>query len=380
MPTTSSFVDLLVLGGGISGCFLSALVGRKRDILVVDAEEKKEKLAKRIKVSGNGRCNFFNADLLSTPFANPVLTRLERFFHGESFDAPKETLSILEKDFGIASFRDGKLFYPFFNRSECVFKPIYDAFINSGASFLSGQALCIDREKKECVVKTIDGQHVLSYRDIVLATGGISYDRKEKEASYLKTIGIPYYPFSPSLCPVKVKEKIPSYLVGCRLRGRVLLLEGEKEIHAEDGEVLFKDDGLSGIAIFNQSLYVNECLRKNPSAELSFSIDYAFHDGFSGKNCGMNSFPLFLSRYLKEKNRKPFAPLSFSFSSLYPLSCSQVSYGGLLAESFRNDFTLRKDPSIHALGEVLDINLPCGGYNIGFALTSAYVLSKALRR
>lgn len=380
MPKTSSSCDLLVVGGGIAGCFLSALLGSQREILVVDTEEKKENLARRIKVSGNGRCNFFIADLLADAFSEFPLSKLDRFFHTNNENAAKETLSILEGRFGIASFREGKLFYPFFNRSECVWKPIWDAFCESSAAFLSGEVVRIDRTNRICHVHSKDGEREIHYRDIVLASGGISYDRNPEQASFLNSLGIPYFPFSPSLCPVRVKERIPPYLVGNRLRGRISLLADRKEIHAEEGEILFKDDGLSGIAVFNLSLFVNECLRRNRDAFLSFRIDYSSHDGFDGQSCSLAAFPYFLSRYLEERALSPFEPLFFSFSGLYPFRYSQVSYGGLLPESFRNDFALRKDNSFHAIGEALDINLPCGGYNIGFALTSAYILSKALRR
>ena len=93
-----------------------------------------------------------------------------------------------------------------------------------------------------------------------------------------------------------------------------------------------------------------------------------------------SSFPFFLRRYLSETGKDPFRPLEFTFSSLYPFRHSQASFGGIDPSLFDEDFTLRSDPTFHALGEVLDVNFPCGGYNIGFALIGAYRLSERLRR
>ena len=148
------------------------------------------------------------------------------------------------------------------------------------------------------------------------------------------------------------------------------------EIYNASGE----DIPLSGICIFNLSLSVCRVLRKRATAQLSFSIDYASHDGANGDGSSLSSFPFFLRRYLSETGKDPFQPLEFTFSSLYPFRHSQASFGGIDPSLFDEDFTLRSDPTFHALGEVLDVNFPCGGYNIGFALIGAYRLSERLRR
>lgn len=379
MRRTSLSSDLLVLGGGVGGCFLAALLGGKRKSLVVEAETKEPTLLKRIKVSGNGRCNFFNANLLDPQAALPFLEKTKRFFYRGEHNYPQETLDFLVKELGIAYFREGDLFYPFFNRSECVMEPLLEFFGLSKSDVLHGRVLSVDRKRHVALVRKEDEEIEISYRDVVLALGGQSYDRSPNDR-LLASLDVPFLPFSPSLCPVRVEERIPAYLVGNRLRSRVRLLADGKEVGFEDGEVLFKEDGLSGISVFNLSLLVNECLRRNEKKRLVFEIDYGAHDGYIGREAPLSAFPLFLRRYLSEKGIPPFERLCFTFKSLYPFKNSQVSFGGLLPESFDADFTLRKDPSFHAIGECLDIGLPCGGYNIGFALTSAFVLGQSLRR
>lgn len=383
MPRTSASTDVLILGGGVSGSFLASLLSPKRKVLLVEKEEKEPRLLKRIKVSGNGRCNFFNEDLLdpeSRFFGSDIL---HRFFHPQGRNYPKEVLDHLVGKLGIAYFQEGKLFYPFFNRSECVLEPLKKAFEDSKAAVLFGEALVIDRKEKTCLLKTEEGEKTISYKDIVIALGGESYDRKPFSGKLLSSFGVKRNSFFPCLCPIRVKERIPNYLSGNRLRGKLTLWrqdkEGRKEIASEEGEVLFKSDGLSGIALFNLTLPLLADRRKK-EGEYVFSLDYSWHDGFSGEAILSQSLPLFLRRYLDETGRKLFEPLVFSFRELYPFQSSQVSFGGLSLDAFDENFTLRDDDSFHAIGEILDVAFPCGGYNIGFALTSAYVLSQYLRR
>lgn len=380
MKETRSSCDVLVIGGGVAGTFLSSLLGGKRKVTLLESDSKDNCLAKRIKVSGNGRCNFFNEDFLHPESCPAFLSEASRFLFASGRNYASETLSYLTDRLGIVPFCEGRLYYPFFNRSECVHSPLLEAFERSSARLIHGRAVFIDRKGKTCRIENGEGRCLLSYEDVVLCCGGRSYDRDAFPSGLLPSLDIPFYPFTPSLCPVRVKEKIPSYLVGNRLRGTVSFFADGRLVQKEAGEVLFKEDGLSGICIFNLSLSVCRVLRKRATAQLSFSIDYASHDGANGDGSSLSSFPFFLRRYLSETGKDPFQPLEFTFSSLYPFRHSQASFGGIDPSLFDEDFTLRSDPTFHALGEVLDVNFPCGGYNIGFALIGAYRLSERLRR
>lgn len=57
-------VDVLVIGSGPAGLLTSILAQEKRKVTLIEKPAKEFKLAKRILVSGNGRANFFNQNLL----------------------------------------------------------------------------------------------------------------------------------------------------------------------------------------------------------------------------------------------------------------------------------------------------------------------------
>lgn len=376
MRETSPSSDVLILGGGIGGMLLAALLSGKRKVTVL---EKEDVPAKRIKVSGNGRCNFFNENLLRRERydGESFLSPLRRFFFPVGKDYPARTLEFLRSGLGIASFREGDLYYPFFNRSECVYDPMKAFFDRSGALLLHGLVTQVDVARK--TVHYLEGgeRKAQTYGELVLATGGVSYDRTEEDALYLERLPVSFTTFRPALCPVRTVERIPPSFVGQRLRGRVTLLSGDKALATEDGEVLFKKDGLSGIAIFNLTVPLHKERREKGKGPFRFVVDYRAHDGFDGGSCSLESFPSFLRGFVSKKG-KPFAPLVFTFQDFYPFASSQVSDGGLRVADFDDRLASRRDSSLHALGEVLDVSLPCGGYNIGSTLIEALVLADAL--
>lgn len=372
----SESFDVVIVGGGVGGTFLAGLLGRNRKVLLIESDTHPEPLARRISVSGNGRCNFFNEDLLCEESLPKFLFPLEAsFFHGGRNYA-RETLSFLTDEMGIRFFKEGKLYYPYFNRAECVRNPMIRAVERENVQVRNGRVVSIDRKGK--TIRFSDGNPSLRYSTLVFAVGGRSYDRKDFSPSLFASLGIPYRPFSPSLCPLLIKERVPPYLVGQRLRGKVSLQLQDRLFGVEEGEILFRKDALSGIAVFQLSRVYNEAIAKGDKGIFSLVVDYSEHDGFSGLGSSPESLPSFLSRYLAESKTRPFEPLSFTISSLAPFESSQASYGGLRLDSFEWDFSLRGDPSFFAIGECLDVNFPCGGYNIGTTMVEAYVVAQRL--
>lgn len=370
--------DVLLIGGGPSALLTALTLPEERKVLLLEKTSKRNfTLGKRILVSGNGRCNFFNEDLLDPEFYQE---------HQElSFlnpDIAKEFLNYLEKDLGFAYRKEGKLYYPFFNRSECFLSCLLEGLKRrKNFEVYPLEAKRWDREKKRIVAIDIEEKEVsLSYNDLYVAIGGRSLDRPTfPMALFPKEVS--FHPFSPLLCPVSVKEKIPSYLKNNRLKGRLSLFAGKKLLAYEDGEVLFKEDGLSGIALFNLTLPLTQAIEKG-GKDFTFSLDYTLVEGKKLKeDTSFSCYPQFLKEYLKEKHLKRGEPLSFTFASLYPFKDSQVTYGGFpLSLLNYPSFSYQEDPSYHVLGETLDLAFPCGGYNMGVSLLEGYLAGKNGRK
>ncbi len=364
-------VDVLVIGSGPAGLLAALLASQKRKVTLVEKPAKEFKLARRILVSGNGRANFFNQDLLTCNVDEEYLPFLFDTRHIYS----QEFIAYLEKE-GFSYVKDDKLFYPYFRKSECLHSFLLEKLDH--VDVLAGKAIEVYPDKNE-ILLFVDGKKIIyHFNDLVLAIGGRSYDRQDYDYQLLDSLKVRYLPYQSMLCPVKTVEKIPAYLNKNRLRGTLSLYSGDKKLYEEEGELLFKEDGLSGIAVFNSTVALLKELQKNKKAKFRYVFDYTSIPGYQ-KNTSLNCYPVFLAKYLKEKNLPLGKPLEFTFQETYSFKESQASYGGILLEEVdMKTLSLQKNANIYAIGEMLNVNLICGGYNMGISFIQGFRVGKHL--
>ena len=352
---------IVLIGAGPASLMAASKLDEGHSITIIEKPSRNFLLGKRILVSGNGRANFFNEDLLSKKGA-------------------KEMLAFLHERLGFSYAQEGKLYYPFFNRSECL----QQAFVQylskrNDVSIVKATCLKVDPNGKSVLIKEEDGrQKKVIYDCLIFAPGGRSYDRDDFSYGLLDSLGVRYLPFESVLCPVKTMEKIPDYLARQRLKGHLSLFLDGKHLYEEDGEILFKDDGISGICVFDSTLFIRK--NQNKGKRFVFRFDYTRRNGTVLSEKDLETAPYFLRRYLKERGIAPLEPLEFTYKEMYSFKDSQISYGGILEEERYEDLSLKKHPDIYPLGETMNRNFICGGYNMGNALLEGYLAAKEIDR
>ena len=171
-------------------------------------------------------------------------------------------------------------------------------------------------------------------------------------------------------------------------------------LYSEYGEVIFKDNGLSGIAVFNATSIINRNKGKYKIVlDISNNInDNKLRNYFKNKNV-KDLFKGFLNdklgQYIKEKCNvdkydrlndsdinviiKSLKNLEFTVIGLYPVKDSQVCSGGVSLSELNYDLSLKKHPQIFIAGELMDVDGMCGGYNLQFAWSSAGVIANSIK-
>jgi predicted flavoprotein YhiN len=185
---------------------------------------------------------------------------------------------------------------------------------------------------------------------------------------------------SPSSVPLALKGLPLEALDGRRAHGRATLLRGAEKIAEEAGEFLFRPYGLSGIAVFNLS----RLAEPGDTLALDLAPDYAASQlsrliRLAHTAEGVSD-PRLAELLWKREGGDPdriaqaLKALSFTVEGRTDTGHAQVTRGGLAISSFAP--TLEADPALagsrglFACGEALDIDGPCGGYNLGWAWTS----------
>lgn len=352
-------LDIVILGAGISGLFTSLHIKNKKVYLFEKPSKNKSNVLKRVLVSGNGRCNFFNkkiANYLPKNLNKELINNLFDYFDNNGF-------SYYVNNEG--------LYYPFFNKSECLYNFLLTQLRKLNHEIIEEEIIKIDAKNK--VIYSKSNSYV--FNKLVIATGGRSYDRDNFSYSLIDSLNIKYNKFTPGLCPLVVKEKIEPKLVDNKIKCVASLICNNKIIYSEDGEVLFKKDGLSGICIFNIAFEINKLLRRKIDKEIKIRLYVFSHNGFnSSLEKSNNSLPNFLKGIKFIDNKY----LEYTFSDFYDFKFSHTSFGGIDLSEIGNKYEIKKNNDIYAIGEILDNNYPCGGFNIGIGLLEGLFLGTYL--
>ncbi len=102
-------MKVYVLGGGASG-MVSAIISRRcgNDVTII---EKNSSLGKKLILTGNGRCNYFNEDMSLSNFYSDG--DLERFINNKNLDKVKSFFDSI----GLYPYIKDGYYYPYSNTS-----------------------------------------------------------------------------------------------------------------------------------------------------------------------------------------------------------------------------------------------------------------------
>lgn len=371
---------IICIGGGLSSSLFAYQVKKNHPSYKVIILEKDEKILKRVLISGNGRCNFFNGDFLngSYPLRFNFPSKVKELISENTID---EFIKILKYEFNFSYYSDSSLRYYPFSNSSSSFRDILIKKLNEVGVEILTNSKVVSISPKNKTVNLESGN--LDYDYIFIGIGGKAYDRDINE-NILSNLNIDINPYESCLCPLYTKNKYPS-LDGVRIKGILHLLINSKEVYKEEGELLFKKDGISGICVFNSSLFINEksknVIKFNPLSHDNVDLTGIYRE-FNYDNL-VSIFPDKLVKLLlKNREKLDINELlnffTFEIKGKYPLKNSQISLGGISLNEIDNNFRLNKHQNIFVGGEIIDLHAICGGYNIGFALLSALRASKSV--
>ena len=359
-----------IVGGGAAGSYLAIRLKELNPSFSVTIIEKNDKLMKKISVTGNGRCNYANLGVLkgkynNDEFANKILNNLP----------PKALIANFDR-FGIHPTQIDNLVYPVSLSAQTVMMMFEKRLKELGVEACLNEEV-LDYSKNKDIFEVKTDKQVRIFDVLVFTSGGKAYPQLGTNGAILEMLrqhGYLIETLSPSLSPIKTKENTKK-ISGQRVRCSVSLFNKENKIYEEDGEVLFKDDGISGIVILNMSTKING-LKDKTNVRLVLDLAKGY------QNIKEDEYEQYvhpkIANYLKE-NHLNINNVSFSFKSLYDYNIAEVSHGGVGLNEINDSLESKKEKGLYFAGEILDVDGMCGGFNLMFAFASAETVSKAIR-
>ncbi len=410
-----------VIGGGASG--MMAAITAARNGALVTIYEHTDRLGKKILATGNGKCNLGNLDMQSACFysGNPMLVEkcLERF-------STRETIDFFES-LGMSVKEKNGYMYPLGEQAAIVLdvlryavdawkinvvynsqiKGIYEV-VNSGGE----KALCVENAKEKAF-----------FHSVILACGSKASPKTGSDGSgyeLAKQIGHRIRTVLPSLVQLRCNDSFCKALAGVRCDAKIHIIDKDKLLFEERGELQLTDYGISGIPVFQLSGAVNRYLHDNKmnadsKCGLTASIDFlpdmdevALEElqkrNLSVKrseNCTVEEFftgllnKKIMNALIKQAGVQPGELLSkVSESTLQKIFKSskqlkmhitesngyeqaQVCTGGVDMKEVSENLESKKLKGVYFAGEILDVDGRCGGYNLQWAWSSGYIAGLA---
>ncbi len=391
---------IVVIGCGASGLICAIVCARAG--LEVDIYEQNKECAKKILVSGNGKCNIANV-LVSQDdfFANNsavVQSVLKRFGYREIKRFFGELgLLLIEKE-------DGRVF-PFSQEAKSVVEILTKSALELGVNIYTQTAV----QKLQSDLGVVVSEQTRRYDAVVLATGSKAAQHlggNESGYDMAKECGHEIAPLYPALVQLVTSSKLPKLMSGVRMECEATLyINGIKE-QTLRGDVLFGDYGLSGLVILDLSLLASRALHEGAAVDVELNLLHRLdankaakhlvelarmHPTYSLftilhtllpkkitnallKELGLENRSLALDMKLAKRIVHKAQRWRFEIEDTKGFRYAEVCGGGVNSHEIdAGTFESKKKENLYIVGEVLDVVGRRGGYNFIFAWGSGYL-------
>ncbi|KKQ39926.1 MAG: HI0933 family protein [Candidatus Magasanikbacteria bacterium GW2011_GWA2_37_8] len=404
----NSFFDCIVVGGGPAGLIAAGQAGaRGARVLLL---EKNKELGKKIKITGHGRCNIVQAEFNLKTLVSSYGENGKFLFSCFNNFGPKKIMEFFE-DIGVAlkTEANGRVF-PSSDNAEEVVTVLIKYLRQNKVEIKYGVEVKDIVKNKSKIVVTLNNGDEIETKNIIIATGGLSYPVTGSTGDgfvLAEKIGHPVTKTIPALVPLKTKESWVKKIQGLSLSDiKVTLYKGKKKIKEANGDILFTHFGITGPVILNISKFV---LNNLGGEEVFLKINFFptltqeqlekkliqdFH-GF-GKKLIKNVLGsivqpkavLLLLELAKINADKPansinkeerkrllevLNSLKLTILGSLGYEIAMATSGGIdLKEIDPKTMQSKIHSGIYFAGEVLDIDGPTGGYNLTAAWSTGY--------
>jgi len=399
---------VLVIGGGAAGLMAAGFAAKRgNDVTII---ERNERPARKVMITGKGRCNVTNkCDSVQDVISNvPVNGRF--LYSAFNTFMPADTIVFFESLGVKLKVERGNRVFPASDKAVEIVDALTNFALSSGAKIIHARAkeLIIQNSVVKGII-TFDGEKIFADR-ILIATGGLSYPQTGSTGDgyeMAKQAGHEIIEPKPSLVPLVAHEGFCTDLQGLSLKNveiKVIDTKDNKVIYTDFGEMLFTHFGVSGPIILSASSHMREMskgryviyidLKPALSAE---QLDSRVLKDFSenlNRNF-INSLNSLLPKKLvpvivklsgispsektnqvsKDERRRLvelLKGLKVTINGFRPISEAIVTSGGVKTSEI-NPKTMESKlvKGLFFAGEVIDVDAYTGGFNLQIAFSTA---------
>lgn len=402
-------MNIAVIGGGASG--LSAAITASKNGANVTVFEANNEAGRKILKTGNGKCNITNMNLEVGKYHSDNKMFVENAISKyDNNDLIRELMGS-----GLLIKEMGGLVYPYNEQASAARDTlVYEALSNHVNIRTETYVNMIARDNNGFLI-SVEGQKEREYFDrVIIATGsksGLTSRERSNGYNLLKGLGIESTALYPGLVRLECEGLDFDKLKGARAKAHVTLFIEDEFPVSEEGEILFWEKGVSGICVFQLSRFVNDFLNKGRELVLKIDLlpdmdeetlkgviipgcllnpDKTVADYFAGIVNRTISDSIVAKSGLDENEplcnftNEDILAYAKTFKNLYVkvigsdgFEASQVTVGGISLNDINENMEVKSVPGLYVVGELMNVDGPCGGYNLQWAFTSGHIAGES---
>lgn len=397
---------IVIIGAGASGLISSLYASTNNTTVTI--LEKNSICGKKILATGNGKCNYWNKDQSLKHYHSNNEEYLKEIITESN---QKEILNFFTT-LGIYPKIKNGYYYPFSNQAttirDALIKESQRKKVNIKNNF------SVERiEKIDNKFKIYSNNETITADKVIVATGSKAAPKTGSDGTgykLLRKLDHHYLELLPALVQLKTKGNYLKSWSGIRTDVEVSLYENNKLVRSESGEIQLTDYGISGICIFNLSRYASIGLSQNKNIQVKINFLPFIKENAQNtlKEFFKNQPPRQLRTQLegllnsklvdviltesKISEKKSYLEIStkeqeklinllteFTVDVIGTNSFdqAQVCAGGIpLTDIDIKTMESKIVKDLYIVGELLDVDGDCGGYNLSFAWISGMLAGK----
>ena len=397
-------MKVVIIGGGASGLVAAITASQNHDVTII---ERNSECAKKILATGNGKCNYFNSDINKLKYYTDDYDTLDLILSKENIES---ALNLFD-DLGVIPRIKNGYYYPYSNQATSIKSLLIQEVKAKNIKVYN------DFEVNE-IIKINDkfiinpNKEKIEAEKLILATGSNASTKFENTGFNIASKFFSVTKPLPALVQLRSFDTFKD-CSGVRCDAKITLYVDGIEMTEEEGELQLTDYGISGICVLNISSIVSRAL--NNKKDVLININFLpildknnFIDWMDArciklpnrdivellesiipyklvyhliKKANLNKNQTWDLLSLKEK--QTLIELLFNYplkiSGTNEITKAQVVTGGVNLSEI-NPYTMeaKNIKNLYVIGELLNVDGKCGGYNLAFAWITGIITGRNL--
>lgn len=399
---------VIVIGGGPAGMMAAGQAAMRGESVTLI--EKKDRVGRKLFITGKGRCNVTNASdpegLIANTVGNPY------FLYSAFYTFSSSDLMVFFEKNGVPlKVERGNRVFPRSDKSNDIVKAMEGFVKKSGCNIIYNTSVkdIIVSDKRVRGIRLENGRE-LECESVIIATGGLSYPATGSTGDGYRLaaeLGHTVVQCRPSLVPLLSNEEWIPLLEGLSLKNiRINVFADNKEVYTDFGEMMFTAKGVTGPVILSASRHINDRLSQKPviyidlkpalsERELDARLlkDFRKYANKDFKNALSDLLPAKLipviislsgieaskkvnsiTREERSTLLKLIKGLAVSISDTAGYNEAVVTRGGISTDEI-DPSTMQSKlvDGLYFAGEVIDVDALTGGFNLQIAFSTGYL-------